>query len=829
MGIIYGTDIGNTLNGTVGADEIYGWLVPVSNTIEGLPTDSDTIFGREGNDYLFGGGGNDAVSGDTGNDNCYGGSGNDKLYGGDGIDQIYDGLGNDTLFGGAGGDYLFSGAGADTVYGGDGDDYVSAFIDGSANIVNGGSGTDRLIIDMSTYAVGVTFSMADPLAVLILPDGSSFVGFEQFNVAGSLGSDFITGSAQNDGISGGGGRDVLRGGLGNDWLTGDAGNDVLYGDDGDDHLEGGFGNDAIFGGIGNDYLRDDQGNDTLYGGDGEDRIGIFFRVTTKILAYGGIGVDQLQINITDILPGVTFSLADPNIAQTLGNGSVFLGFEQLSFSGSSGADRITGGALDDVLYGGQSRDFLHGGLGNDTLEAGAGHDVLHGDGGDDVVSDYLGSDVLYGGVGNDTMLDQSGNNTIFGGNGNDSISTGNFTGVSFVDGGAGIDYLTIRLDNSVFNVTFSLTDPAAIQTLLDGTVIQGFEQVFLHSGSGNDTLTGSTLDDRFYGGAGRDILYGGLGDDGLSGGAGNDLVYGGSGNDDLDGGSGNDGVFGGVGNDSIMIGNDAGTGSVDGGTGVDTLEYYREFSSQALTLSLANSAIAQVLANGTRISGFEQIDFYGGAGNDQITGGALSDRMTGGAGNDNLNGGQGADSLQGGSGNDIYVIDNVLDRVNEEIFIGSSGIDTIYSSISLALNGPQVLGHLENLVLTGTAVFGAGNSLANVIIGNLSANTLTGGAGQDRFVFRTALGTVDRVADFNVTDDSLLLDNAIFTTLIAGALTAAEFHVGVGAADLSDRIIYNSATGALIYDANGSGAGGAVQFATLTAGLALTAADVLVV
>ena len=50
MGIIYGTDIGNTLNGTVGADEIYGWLVPVSNTIEGLPTDSDTIFGREGND-----------------------------------------------------------------------------------------------------------------------------------------------------------------------------------------------------------------------------------------------------------------------------------------------------------------------------------------------------------------------------------------------------------------------------------------------------------------------------------------------------------------------------------------------------------------------------------------------------------------------------------------------------------------------------------------------------------------------------------------------------------------------------------------------------------
>ncbi len=41
--------------------------------------------------------------------------------------------------------------------------------------------------------------------------------------------------------------------------------------------------------------------------------------------------------------------------------------------------------------------------------------------------------------------------------------------------------------------------------------------------------------------------------------------------------------------------------------------------------------------------------------------------------------------------------------------------------------------------------------------------------------------------------------------------------------------IYNSATGALFYDSNGSAAGGAVQFATLSKGLGMTNADFLIV
>jgi Ca2+-binding RTX toxin-like protein len=62
-------------------------------------------------------------------------------------------------------------------------------------------------------------------------------------------------------------------------------------------------------------------------------------------------------------------------------------------------------------------------------------------------------------------------------------------------------------------------------------------------------------------------------------------------------------------------------------------------------------------------------------------------------------------------------------------------------------------------------------------------------------------------------------------------LTAAQFAANASgtAQDASDRIIYETDTGKLFYDSNGSTAGGAVQFALLGTGLALTNADFFIV
>ena len=131
--------------------------------------------------------------------------------------------------------------------------------------------------------------------------------------------------------------------------------------------------------------------------------------------------------------------------------------------------------------------------------------------------------------------------------------------------------------------------------------------------------------------------------------------------------------------------------------------------------------------------------------------------------------------------------------------------------------------NVENLTYTGNGDFyGAGNALGNVI---------TGGAGSDRHLFDSALGggNVDTLAGFVSGTDRIWLEDSIFTALGTGALPASAFVLGTAAADADDRIIYDQATGALYYDADGNGAGAAIQFASLGAGTVLTSTDFAVI
>ena len=126
----------------------------------------------------------------------------------------------------------------------------------------------------------------------------------------------------------------------------------------------------------------------------------------------------------------------------------------------------------------------------------------------------------------------------------------------------------------------------------------------------------------------------------------------------------------------------------------------------------------------------------------------------------------------------------------------------------------------------------AGNASANVLDGLGGNDSLTGGFGADQFVFGTALNAatnVDRVVDFTPNTDKLVLDHLVFTSLATGALAAQNLATTGTAQDANDFILYNSGTGLLAYDADGSGAIAAIPFATLVSRPVISAADFLVV
>ncbi|WP_279306643.1 polysaccharide lyase family 7 protein [Microvirga solisilvae] len=117
------------------------------------------------------------------------------------------------------------------------------------------------------------------------------------------------------------------------------------------------------------------------------------------------------------------------------------------------------------------------------------------------------------------------------------------------------------------------------------------------------------------------------------------------------------------------------------------------------------------------------------------------------------------------------------------------------------------------------------------LIGREGNDILLGGLGRDTFVFNTKLSTksnLDLIADFNPKDDTILLDNAVFSKIARGVLQSSKFVIGSKAKDASDRIIYNNKTGALLYDPDGSGPSAAMQFAKVKPNLSITASDFLI-
>ena len=403
-------------------------------------------------------------------------------------------------------------------------------------------------------------------------------------------------------------------------------------------------------------------------------------------------------------------------------------------------------------------------------------------------------------------------NILVGQDGADSLDGG--AGADRLDGGNGDDvyYVDNALDNVVeASLTGGTNDRVftSVSYALTGREIEGL------------ILTG-TADINGTGNASAQTITGNAGINVLSGLDGADVLQGGDGNDTLDGGAGSD--------------------LLEGGDGTDTASYAT--SAVGVTVSLAVAGAQNTIGAGldTLIS-IENLT--GSAQADTLTGDGNANTINGGGGADTINGGAEADVLIGGDGNDYYYVDNAGDTVTE----GSTGgtADTVESLVSFSLAGRFV----ETLLLTGSAnTMAIGNSQINTLVGNTGNNsligdggndvldgkggtdTMSGGAGLDSFAFTTALGAgnIDRILDFVVDGRH---DPAgqfgLYRACWRCVLDSAAFFIGAAAQDSFDRVIYNSGTGALLFDGDGNGVGSAIQFATLSTGLSLTNADFLVV
>ncbi|MGO4706091.1 calcium-binding protein [Microvirga sp. 2MCAF38] len=315
-------------------------------------------------------------------------------------------------------------------------------------------------------------------------------------------------------------------------------------------------------------------------------------------------------------------------------------------------------------------------------------------------------------------------------------------------------------------------------------------------GNGNDQAVGTQFDD---------TMNGGDGDDHLAGAGGNDLLIGGSGSDRLEGGTGADKMQGGIGNDVYYVDNAGDTVTEGTGEGYDTV-----FTSTDYILG-ANVEALEALTGAVRLTGNVGANVIRGNAADNI-----------------INGGAGADRMEGGLGNDSYDVDDANDVVVENF---GAGLDTIFTWISYTLGE-----NIENLTGQGTAKLSLrGNDLANVITGSTGADTIRGGLGQDKLVGgkgkdifvldSPALNTkanVKALADFKVVDDSIWLENAVFTKLGKKGsekkpvqLATSAFWLGTKAHDKDDRIIVDIKKGNVFYDEDGSGKKAAVLIATL--------------
>jgi Ca2+-binding RTX toxin-like protein len=735
-----------------------------SSTTEQTSTVVATLIGG-GADQLYGGTGNDFIYAGDGNDQGYGGDGNDYLDGGtvttwtsgtttNTSTSSYDytnGYNSSTyttnliefgLIVSGGNDVLYGGAGDDSVHGQDGDDQL--YGEAGVDHLYGGYG---VVVQTTQHAVD---NYSDDFA------SSNYTDTISLSTYVSGGNDQLYGGSENDFLDGGDGDDQLHGGTGDDAIYGgylgvvqlsyseyhyaqdgftggysetsqswfeqiyiSGGHDLIYGDEGADTLDGQDGNDVIYGGTendmlyggeaidyilygmtaegvstetplvvsgGNDQLYGDAGADGLFGGDGNDRLDGGADADEMV---GGTGNDTYVVDhVDDVVMeqnGQGLDTVEASINYTLGTA-----LENLRLTGIA-ILQGTGNGLNNVLTANGVGSRLNGVGGNDRLQGSIGHDELYGG---------SGNDEVYGGFGNDLLDGGDGTNILQGGAGDDRYVINSAADAVTEQSNQGLDIVQTRIDY-------------VLGAHLEHLQLLGTSAL---NGAGNEldnTITGNGAANNLTGKDGNDILFGGGGVDTLRGGFGQDY---------LDGGADADIMFGSFGDDTYIRNHLSDVITEFDGQGIDTVETTLSYTLTDFVENLTLKGIGNLTGTGNGLANI----ITGTSGNNVLSGLDGADTLYGAAGADRVDGGLGIDQMIGGIGDDVYVQDHLNDVITE---LANEGIDTVESSVNSILTA-----NVEHLILTGTALKGVGNDLANTLTANHAGNQLSGLAGNDLLI-----------------------------------------------------------------------------------------------
>lgn len=780
----------------------------------------------------------------------YGNGGDDHVEGGDADDELWGGSGDDTVVGGAGNDYVVGSSGDDVIHGGSSYDYLTYSrardYDGTFtftfNNVNGGGQLVGGDIEDDENDRNTSLAAAS----------AEFDGIERLTGTNNDDTFHVTTAyvhADNADWGPNGTRYIV--------LTGGNGDDDFIDDKVADQNSG-----TAFGSIRVDY-QEEQWSHGNYEGDhrwGEwGERGVLVNLTSGSLNLGG-SLDYAgpvgAMEAVDTFGGRdTFSATVRSFDLSDADDWLVAGTVSVAVSGRGGNDSILASSGDDNLNGNDGNDTINGAAGSDYISGGRGSDSL--DGGTGGVDEFdtlsyewddgpSGVDVIWNaGSGNaGTARDTFGNwdtfanfenvrgtdqRDIFVGNDGDNRVEG-LAGVDIFIGGGTNDHDTISYENDFWRYkdTHDGDEPTlGINVRLEVSNVDGHIQ-----GKGIDIWGNyDLLEDveNVIGSELGDSLTGSSVANKLEGRNGNDLIIGLAGNDELRGQNGHDTMRGGIGKDTL-----------DGGDGSDWADYSDK--TQKIKITLNDATPVSVYVNGTKAANIEDTiqrieNVVGGSGADSITGDINSNWIRGGSGKDTLDGGGTGDLDVADYSDKTKKVEVTLKGASSaSVKVNNATEDSIkkFEGVAGGSAGDKLTGDTGNNLLFGNAGNDTmdGGTGSDTLFGGVGNDSLKGGTGADYFVFDTALNAatnVDKITDFNVVDDTIRLDDAIFAALGTGTLASIAFSSGAGvvtATTADQRILYNTSTGDLYYDADGNGGGAAaIKFATLTTKPAITNAD----